>query len=75
MTQIAEWIKEFGLAITAIFTFAYNAIESLISLFVHLPAYLNTITQAISYIPQVYQSVLLATIGITVIFLITNRGK
>lgn len=61
--------------VTALIAFVVHGIESLIKLLINLPLYIETLTTAIAYIPAVYQGVILATIGISVIFLITARGK
>lgn len=75
MSTILNWIQNLWGIANSLINFVIHGIESLISLLTNLPEYITTITTAISYLPQIYQGILLATIGVSIIFLITNRGK
>lgn len=75
MGGILTFFESIWGTISSLIAFVVHGIESLIKLLVSLPLYIETLMTAVAYIPAIYQGVILATIGISVIFLITGRGK
>lgn len=75
MAALIEWISGIFTTIGNIATLLVNTAKSLLTLLLYLPNYLSTLSGAISYIPAIYQGIIAAAIGISVIFLITGRGK
>lgn len=62
-------------AIEGIISFIIHGIESLVILMLKIPTYIAMLTNLIAEIPATYQAVILATISLSVIFFISNRGK
>lgn len=62
-------------SIIGIIMFAVNTLQSLMLLITKIPTYTAMLIEIISQIPITYQAIITATISLSVIFLITNRGK
>lgn len=62
-------------SITGLVMFAVNTLQSLMLLVTKIPTYTAMLIEIISQIPITYQAIITATISLSVIFLITNRGK
>lgn len=69
------FLKSVWDSLTGVIEFVIHGIGSLLWLLTQIPTYIAALIQLIAQIPTVYQGILIATITITVIFLITGRGK
>lgn len=62
-------------AVSGLITFVVHGVESLLTLLTLIPQYLAALINLIAYLPTLYQGAIIATISVSIIFLITNRGK
>lgn len=61
--------------ISGLVDFVIHTITSLITLIAQIPKFLTLLGGLIGQIPPIYQAIMTVTLTISVIFLITGRGK
>lgn len=73
MSAILYFLSSIGRTIEALLNFVIHSIMSLVQLITALPGYVATLANLVALIPTVFQGIILATIGIAVLFTITGR--
>lgn len=61
--------------ISGFIDFIIHTVTSLITLIAQIPKFLTLLSGLIGQIPPIYQAIMTVTLTISVIFLITGRGK
>lgn len=75
MLWLVDFIKSLWSAVTGIFDFLISAVTGLLSIIQQLPDLISTITGFAGGLPNVLSIFVLATITISVIFLMIGRGQ
>lgn len=69
------FLKNIWGVLVNIVNFVIHSIESIVLLIANIPRFLNYLIGLIAEIPAIYQSIMLVTLTLSVVFLIINRGK
>lgn len=75
MGWLIDFFKSLWDAVTGIFDFLISAVTGLLSIIQQLPDLLTTITGFAGGLPNVLSTFVLATITVSVIFLMIGRGQ
>lgn len=70
-----DFLKGIWDVLTGLIDFVVHTIESLVTLIAQIPKFLTLLGGLIGQIPPIYQAIMTVTLTISVIFLITGRGK
>lgn len=70
-----NFLRDIWNVLINIVNFVIHSIESIFVLLANIPRFLTYLTGIIAEIPAIYQSIMLVTLIISVVFLIVNRGK
>lgn len=75
MNFITEALNKFIDMLTTVWDVLTHVFNSFYLLLRNLSKYITTLQQLINYIPATYQAILIATVAISIVFLVTNRGE